>query len=653
MMILPVNPRVLLFLLASIGLMVLPHGYHLPASIFGFFYVLWAWRLAGVWRPALLPNKWTVFLLALAGMGLLYSQHAGIFGRDAGTRLFILALGLKLMEIKAERDIYLIVFLAFIVATSQFLYEQSLLMAAYILLVCSALVATLVAINSRRPQPLIALKTAATIIAQALPIAVALFILFPRVEAPRWMLFNDKQQARTGLSDNMEPGSISELGQSDELVFRAKFTGALPPPAQRYWRGPVLAHTDGKRWTQTHTPDLEPVMDKTTFFGTAYTYTLLLEPQDKNWVFALDLSAAFAKPLVRNANYQLLSEDNPDRRAEYKITAYPRYNTGYITRTEYRDATQMPDTPSAAILQLATQLHAFDKPPEPFIKRLLDHFHNEDFHYTLTPPLMDDKPIETFLFKTRQGFCSHYASAFVYLMRVAHIPARVVTGYQGGEFNPVGQFLEVRQYDAHAWAEVWLDGKGWTRVDPTAAVAPERIERTVNIDAMAPGGVVNFAPNSDGEAYPWLKQARQLWGNVDYHWQHWIINYNRLNQQQFLSNFGVDTIKTMIYWLIAIIGIITAILSGFLLYQKPRRTDVALRHYRRFCLKLARHGLEKMPCEGERAFAERAKIALPATAVAVDEITAVFMTLRYGRLSSPEDLKQLARRVRDFKVRAA
>jgi len=646
------HPRVLIFLLSSIGLIVFPHISHIPAGIFAFFYFLLIWRFIGVWKPERLPGKWLVLLLSVCGIALLYSRHQGLFGRDAGTRLFVIALGLKLMEIKSERELYLISFLAFIVAASQFLYEQNLLMAAYILMVCCALLATLVCINSRDPEPLAALKTAAVIVAQALPIAVVLFILFPRVEAPRWMLLNDRQQAKSGLSDSMEPGSITDLGLSDELVFRVKFAGAMPPPAQRYWRGPVLSHTDGKRWTRSANSDFEKFMDQPKYKGIRYQYTLLMEPRDKNWVFALDLPIEFSKPLIRNAYYQLITSGNPDKRVEYKLASYPDYNTGFITRAEYQNATQLPGAPSAKIKQLVEQLQGFNSPPEQFIKRLLSHFRTEDFHYTLTPPLMEQNPTETFLFETHYGFCSHYAAAFVYLMRVAGIPARVVTGYQGGEFNKVGDFLEIRQADAHAWAEVWLENKGWVRFDPTAAIAPERIEQNFNLDALVPGGVIRFAPAGDNAltASHWLKQAHQLWSHVDYNWQRWVINYNSLNQSKFLSSLGIDNIKTMMYWMIGCIGVITAVLSWLLLHQKQKATDRVLRIYNRFCRKLATYGLSRGIAEGERDFAERAKAKLPEHAIDIDRITDVFIKLRYGKESTPEDFKQFAQRVNLFKV---
>lgn len=646
------NKSILIFLLSSIGLIAFPHIDHIPKVLFAFFYLLLSWRFIGIWKQNWLPTKLIIFLLTVCGLALIYSQHQGVLGRDAGTRLFVIALALKLLEIKSERDLYLITYLAFIVAASQFLYEQSLLMAAYILFVCCVLLATLVCINSAKPQPTAALKKAGIILAQALPIAIVLFILFPRVEAPKWLLFNEKHQAKSGLSDSMEPGSISDLGLSDELVFRVKFTGALPPPGQRYWRGPVLSHTDGKRWSQVKEMEFGQFLDKPFFKGPPYEYTLLMEPQDKNWVYALDMPAEYALPLKRNANYQLITSENPDKRSEYKITSYLSYNTGYISRTEYKDAMQLPGETSGKIKQLVKQLHGFDSTPDDFIRNLLNHFRKEDFHYTLTPPLMEDNPIETFLFETRYGFCSHYAAAFVYLMRVADIPARVVTGYQGGELNNAGNFLEIRQAEAHAWAEVWLKNKGWVRFDPTAAVAPERIERNINIEQLVPGGIISYMPTSAAaqQAFNWLKQTRQLWSNIDYNWQRWVINYNSKNQSRFLSSFGIADIKAVVYWMVGSIGLITAILSWLLLHQKQKAIDPVLSIYNRFCKRIAKRGLLRGRSEGAKDFAKRVKIKLPEQAAAIGQITALFIKLRYGKNATLDDLKLFNNLVARFKI---
>jgi transglutaminase-like putative cysteine protease len=660
--------NILIFLLSSVGLIVAPHIANIPIGLFGFFCLMLSWRFVSIWRPEYLPSKRLLLYLSLFALVLLLSyQRKGLVGRDAGTNMFLLALGLKLLEIKAERDIYLVTYLAFIVAASLFLYQQSLFMAAYILAVCCVLLATLVTINSIHAKTLEALKTAAIIIFQAIPVAVIIFVLFPRVEAPRWMIFQEKNKAKIGLSDSMEPGSISDLGTSEELVFRVNFTGAMPPPKQRYWRGPVLSYTDGKRWTQLNNQPywhdaegerllqlnnqkLNTRLDKPVYAGVAYSYTLLLEAQEKNWVFALDLPAKFTYPLEQNNHYQLINRENLRKRSEYQITSYPQYNTGYLTKSEAQDNTQLPREPSEKIKQFVTQLHGFDSKPEVFIAQLLNHFRTEDFHYTLSPPLMEENPIESFLFTTRRGFCSHYASAFVYLMRVAHIPARIVTGYQGGEFNAIGNFLEVRQANAHAWAEVWIENQGWTRVDPTAAVAPQRIEQQLNLDLLELGGEIRFDKSTIEQQENLAKQISQLWENADYQWQRWVVNYDTDNQSDFLATFGIHDFKAMMKWLLILIALIGVLLSAFLLRQKQKAVDPVLRLYQRFCSKLQAAGLIRTECEGAYDFAQRAKIALPEQAVAIEQITADFIQLRYGRLSSHEDFVRFSKSVAHFKL---
>ena len=642
----------LVFLLVAIGLIALPHCAHLPAVIMGFFYVLLSWRFIGIWKPAYLPKQVLVFMLMLTGIGLLATQYQGVVGREAGTKLFIVALGLKLLELKSPRDIYLIIYLAFIVGATQFLFQQGPLMAGYTLFVSSVLLATLIALNSQQATLKKALKTASTLLLQALPMTVILFVFFPRFEAPKWKLFEDKEHVTSGLTDSMEPGSISELGLSAELVFRVKFTGPLPPPEQRYWRGPVFTFTDGRTWTASHDLRFGRYLDDPTFNGDGYQYTLLMEPQEKPWVFALDLPSEFPAPLRLSPYYQLMTTDNPGKRAEYKLTSNPEYNTGFLTKTEFKDSTQLPGAPSEKISELVAQLKAGDNGPEYFIQQLLNHFRTEHFHYTLTPPLMEDRPIERFLFETHYGFCSHYAAAFVYLMRVAHIPARVVTGYQGGELNKVGDFLEVRQADAHAWAEVWLDQRGWVRIDPTAAIAPERIDQPINVEQALPNGAISYLPanNAVQNNVNLVQQSVQLWKSVDYTWQRWIINYDNQHQASFLSNFGMANLKGMMNGLSVGIIIVALLMGAWVLRQPPDKVSPVLRSYQRYCKKLRKYHLLKASNEGVKEFGERVMITLPAQTDTVEQITHLFIKLHYGKDATDEDLKRLKRLVAEFRV---
>jgi len=263
---------------------------------------------------------------------------------------------------------------------------------------------------------------------------------------------------------------------------------------------------------------------------------------------------------------------------------------------------------------------------------------------------MEKNPIETFLFETHRGFCSHYATSFVYLMRIAHIPARVIGGYQGGEFNRVGKFLEIRQADAHAWAEVWLENKGWVRVDPTAAVAPERVEQGVDIAKQLSQGAVNFISFTN-KNYGWLKKSRQLWLSLDYSWQRWVVQYNTGNQSRFLSSFGINNLKTMLHWMIGLIIFITSLLAVYLFKNSPRSTDKAALYYLTFCRKLAKAGLPRQMNESANDFAIRVKHHFPEQQQNVTKITRLYNQLRYGKSPSKLKLKQLQQAVNQYKAK--
>jgi len=647
----PVNQRCLMFLLSSIALTAIPHVQHLPRPVFAFFLLMLIWRIWGIWQPRRLPNRIILFLLTLLGIILLITQLRGVFGRDAGTSVIVVALGLKLQEINGHRDARLIAYLGFIVAASQFLYEQSILLAGYIFLVTVLLLTTLITLNARQAQSIFAIKTASIIVLQALPLAIVIFVFFPRLEAPRWMWLKDDHQALSGLSNTLEPGSIGELSLSDELVFRVRFNGQLPPPRQRYWRGPVYSQTDGVRWSASKSDN--QLTSAPLFTGETYTYTVLMEPQKESWVFAMEMAETYDTGLSKNEFNQLNTSKLPSERAEYKITSRPFYNTGNLDKAEFQTNLQLPTTASAKQLELIGRLQGFEVKPEQFIQNLLQHFREEKFYYTLTPPLMLNDPIDSFLFEIRSGFCSHYATAFVYLLRIAQIPARVVGGYQGGEFNKVGGFLEIRQADAHAWAEAWIENKGWVRFDPTAAIAPERIERGVNVELQIARGVINFGPIiNDAAALSWLKRSRQLWQSIDYQWQRWVINYNSANQSQFLQSLGIDDIASLIKWLLGGVTLSSLPVAWWLLRSKAKTTDKTVLRYQSFCAKLARAGIEIQVGEGAKDFAARAKKQRPDLAAQIEQITTLFIRLRYEAQSDETDFLALRKAIRQIKVRA-
>lgn len=642
-----ISQRSLSFLLASIALISLPHLQNLPPALTGFCAAMLGWRVLGLWRAEWLPTRLLLFMLTLLGIALLFHQHSGIFGRDAGTAIIMVASALKLFEIRGRRDLYLLVFLAFMIAATQLLYHQSILMAAYIGMVGVLLLTTMLLQTATLIQPWPAIKTAAGILLQALPLALVIFVLFPRIESPRWRWLEDSNQAKSGLSRTLEPGAISEMSLSDELVFRVRFAGEVPPPQQRYWRGPVYSHTDGVHWTvsnQTYAVNAAPE-----FSGKSYRYTLLQEPQQERWVFGLEMAQAFDENIQRSSLYELLTRKNPGQRAEYQITSAPNFRTLSLDRDERLDNLQLPAQPSARLVELVRTLKGFDSSHPVFIDNLLQHFRHENFFYTLTPPLLPNNPVEGFLFESRSGFCSHYATAFVYLLRIAKIPARVVGGYQGGQFNAVGGFWEVRQADAHAWAEAWLGDQGWVRFDPTAAIAPERVLRGVNIDLQLASGEVSFAPLLEGSAQ-WWRNARQLWQSVDYNWQRWVINYTPGNQMQLLQRFGIADIADIAQWLVICVGFMTALLAAWMFRRQKAAVDPAVRLFRRFCAKLAKAGIVIETGEASGVFAKRAQNRRPDLAEQIDAISEIFSRLRYEPFAPAGDLQRLRKLVGQLKV---
>jgi len=644
-------------LLFSVFFVAAPHILNLGRGVVLYFFLMAAWRFALGYRPALKPGRLLLFLLTLSGAALVYADYHRFYGREAGSSLFLVGLGLKLMEMRTRRDVYLVVYLAFFVALTQYLFSQSIALAVYTLAAVGLLISVLIGLNAGPVLPLKTLfKLAASLVGQALPIMVVLFLFFPRIAGPLWKLPDEAAAAKTGLSDTIEPGSVSRLAVSAEPAFRADFEGEPPPPAERYWRGPVFWHTDGKRWTLPP-EQVKNAVQTPEFSGPAYRYTITLEPHRTKWVFALDLPKSFPSDLAQTPEYLLLAPQNIGERRQYAIVSHPNYRTGELSPAEREQGLQLPEKPSARVRRLVERWLLASPNPEDIVNKALLHFREEPFVYTLNPPPIQDKWVDTFLFETRKGFCEHYATAFVYLMRVAAIPARVVTGYQGGQWNPIGKFLEVRQGDAHAWAEVWLQERGWTRIDPTAAVAPHRIEQGIDLDRQTAGGEIRFNPVeralSDAAfgLHDWYYRARLVWASVDHAWNQWVLSYNPENQKRFWEALGIVDWRGLTAWLGGL-SVLCGALVG--LWLRPRRkskpTDSAVAAYHRFLKKLAKGGLAKRTGEGPRDFAVRAASERPEAKEAIGAITTLFLKIRYGRQADAGDINRLRRQVKAFRL---
>ncbi|HEY6721098.1 MAG TPA: DUF3488 and transglutaminase-like domain-containing protein, partial [Burkholderiales bacterium] len=472
-------------LIAGATLAVAPHTLWLPFWVNFAAAGLLCLRGYASLRSSALPPRWILVLLTLTGAIGVYLSYRTIMGRDPGVTLLVLLLFLKLLETRGPRDIFVVAFLSYFVALANFFYSQSIPTAGLMLLTVFVITSALVSFSAPERPLVDDLKTAGRMLAQAGPVMLLLFFLFPRVQGPLWGVPQDAYTASTGLSETMSPGSISGLSASDAIAFRVKFEGMPPPRAQLYWRGPVMSDFDGLTW-RVGLPQLRRNISVESSGPTA-DYEVTLEPHNRNWMFALEMPMRIPPTARLTTEYLVISLTPIRSRIRYQMGSAPQFKApGGANPQDLAMALRLPRGFNPRSQALAREWRE-SLPDDPaIIRRAIEFYRGSRFEYTLEPPLLGRNSVDEFLFDTKQGFCEHFASSFVFLMRAAGVPARVVTGYQGGDTNPVDGYMVVRQADAHAWAEVWLAGNGWTRVDPTAAAAPVRVE--LGITAAAPKG---------------------------------------------------------------------------------------------------------------------------------------------------------------------
>jgi transglutaminase-like putative cysteine protease len=605
------------------------------------------WRGFLLYRRILLPPLWLINLIAIAGAVGVSMHYRTILGKDAGVALLALFLALKLFETRSVRDAYAVVFLGYFLVLSEFFYSQSIPVALTAMATVTLLTAVLIALNHEREKPLAALRYAAVMVAQAIPFMLVLFVLFPRVAGPLWGLPQDTQRAISGLSDTLTAGSISELSLSDDIAFRVRFSGDLPQRDELYWRGPVMTEFDGRTWRITR-----PLIGTTLPYqtrGKAVDYEVTLEPHQQFWLFALELPGVLAPGSFIGSDAQMFAKKPVRERIRYAMTSYPSTRAG-LDESDYvlRNALALPDGVNPRARALGEELrarYAGRNNPVALASALLVRYRSEPFTYTLSPPPYGRNDIDEFLFDSRRGFCEHFAASFVFVMRAAGIPARIVTGYQGGEINPVDSYLVVRQLDAHAWAEIWVQGEGWRRIDPTAAIAPDRVE--INLAAAVPAG--DPVPTMFGAEYALLRAARYRLDAMVNGWNQWVLGYDVERQRSLLQRLGMRSPdwQSMTAMLALFCGVLMLGLTGWTLRQW-QRTDPVLRSWQRFERKLARRGVTRQAWEGPRDFCRRATSSLPASAAEIEKITMLYETLRYTARPSGDNLTHFRRCVAAF-----
>jgi transglutaminase-like putative cysteine protease len=642
-----VSARDLAWLIASLALVIAPHALRSPWWLTLLTLCLYGWRMYFALDRAPLPSRWLVLGVAAVAMLGVWIEFRMLFGRQPGILLLILFSGLKLLETRTHRDAAIAAFLGYFLVITNFLYTQTIPTALAMGAALVLLTATLVGFSAPQRPARANLRTATLLLAHAAPAALALFVLFPRVQGPLWGLPQGAYAGMTGLSDTMTPGSIAGLAQSDAIAFRAEFQGELPPPASRYWRGPVLWDFVGRTWSigSSYLVDFAPPRG-----GRAtYRYEVVLEPHNRHWLFALETAASLPERARMSFDGQIVSSSPVRARMRYELASVtapePRLDEapGALKR-----ALRLPgggSNPRAAAL--ATEWRSASADDAEVLGRAIAFLKQGRYAYTLEPALLGANSVDEFLFDTKEGFCEHFASAFAFLMRAAGIPARIVTGYQGGELNSVDNIITVRQSDAHAWVEVFLAARGWVRVDPTAAAVPGRVEsglaRSVPQAAALP---LLMRPQLE-----WLRGVRDRWEAVAHKWNVWVLGYNPERQRDLMASIGMRDAdwRALTATLFAFLGAMTLALLAWSL-KRLARPDPVQKAWRAFCRKLAARGVERGPSEGPRDYATRAARAVPTARTSILRIGALYIALRYGADATTAGVAQLERLVRDFRA---
>lgn len=640
----PLDARAFDLLCLSAAVVLVLHAMHLPVWLDGALAAVLGLRW---WQRRRRPGRAPVYLklplVALLAATVIF-HYGNIFGREPGSALAVGLLILKLLETETPRDAKVATAFACFTLMAALLADQGMVATFVVTLGLLPAIATLRALQPARlpttfPREML---PAVALLAAALPLSLLAFVLVPRLDSPLWGA-PPSAQARTGLSDRMSPGDFVDLLTDDHPALRASFDGIVPPPEQRYFRAYVMWQYDGRRWTSLPTGRRPVPVD----YQDSVSYRISLEPTNQRVLPGLDVPLAAPPQATLGTDHEVTSAKPVQDPLTYEMRSAVRYRLQpELDDVSRRRALQLPAGFNPRTLALAAQWRqTFGDRSESILKTALSLFHDGGFSYTLAPAPLGRDAVDDFLFSTHEGFCEHYASAFTVLMRAAGVPARVVTGYQGGYWNKLGQYLLVRQSDAHAWSEVWLAGRGWVRVDPTAAVRPERV--SLGAAAAAAAGQPGW------QGLDWLRELRNRWDVVNHWWSEGVIGFDALRQRGLLTPFGVrDTDTLTLSVLLAASSVAFALLGLAWALWRRRDEDPLRAAMRTLERKLAGVGVARRSSEGPQHYLQRAARALPGQRAQLDQLMRSYLDLRYAHHNPPpEPLRRFRRAVRDFRPR--
>ena len=629
-------------MLACFTLLLLPHIARLPWAVDGYLALMISGRFWLSHRVLGLPGWKGKAGLILLGVAALWVGLGWQFTVNSAVALFIVSISLKLYEVRFLRDVYAYTLLLLYFTGTAFLFDQSLQVLVYLFSCLVIIFYLLLRANTVGASltTLARIKRTGKILLQAVPVMVVLFLFFPRI-APLWSVPLNSGQARTGISDSMAPGDISELAQSDELAFRAEFVSDIPEKKQLYWRGLVLDQFDGRVWSSSEVQPYAPigrVLDvRLEEKVSEQAYKVVIEPTEKRWAFTLDDSVPASNNIELSPEGLIRFRQNVFQPTLYQADIRSdgiSNSTGALSDQTLKRYLSIPKSTNPQAQKLAKDFwEEASGEVELFLKKLLERFHTEPYVYTLRPPASGEHSIDDFLFNNRKGFCAHYAGSLAFMTRSVGVPSRIIVGYQGGELSQDGSYLVIHQYDAHAWVEVWLKEKGWVRVDPTSYVSPARIEAGIRDAVKEEGSFLEKNAFSASRfahigVISWLRWQLDA---VNYNWQKWVVGYNEdLQSNLLLQWFNDDSLLFMASALVALSAIVFVGLFLWNYYttrKKPQSEAVKL--YDRFCAVLAKMGIERLSHEGPEDFAVRAIKLFPAGASVIQHITKSFVSLQY------------------------
>jgi protein-glutamine gamma-glutamyltransferase len=639
--------------LCALLIAAIPHLMAMPAWLVLVFILFLAWRLGAAgfeWKPP--PGVVRILITVLILFMVLVASGAN-WSRRAATTLLCLMMAAKLMESFSARDLRLVASICFFMMAAQFLFNERLVYLLYLALgtlSATAALAHIQQIGIKTLQPagasqdgLVAItRNAGVMLLLALPVAITLFVLFPRLAQPLWGLPEGAIDGQTGLSDELTAGSIADLFLNDSPAFRVEFEGEPPAPEIRYWRALVLSNLDGNTWKRSSDADHEGAFNIEPG-SEIWQYRVQLEPHERRWLFALDYPIRGPADSSITTGREMLTRHPVTTLTQYDATSAPfLIESARLSDRDRYTNLALPSDRNPRTRALGAQLRDQHPNPQDLVTAVLHWFGEEEFFYSLSASPLGRHGADEFLFDLRTGYCEYYASAFAILMRAAGIPTRVVLGYQGGYWQVAGNYLLVRQSDAHAWNEVWLEGPGWVRVDPTSAVAPFRIEQGARSVIEQPRHALD---------YEWLRQLRNRADRFQHAWNRWILGFDAARQKRLLERLGLPDAQpvTLAIIMVAVLGLIVAVLALAMWHRgRQRPTSEAQRQWQRVIARLGRRGLRKLPAETPIEFSRRIQPELGGDDQELVRLAELFSRVHYG----PDDndlSNQFIARARNFR----